>query len=187
PGFARPFSFSPHSDVASAPTQIEFVAYCSKKDSCTNSHHRRERENHGETAPRSSGASDCKTNSSQVRLARRQSMSAFGGKADIHSNFLDSVIGPNDKRPASRISAIPKSIETSATLKTQTNPSFDASNKSTIAPNRRRSRAFPSAPALIKASPKAFRVDVDCRNTNKSKITATVRFKAVSVQRENPP
>src|SRR5262245_46890832 len=87
------------------------------------------------------------------------------------------------RKEASSKSAIPTSIETSATLKIQMNPSFDASNKSTTAPKRIRSRAYPMAPATIKANPTVLRRAVAYRRTTPTRINATARFSAVSPQR----
>jgi hypothetical protein len=87
----------------------------------------------------------------------------------------------SSKRP------IPTSIEESATLKTQTNPSFDALKKSITAPNRIRSMAFPMAPAMMKASPTVLTRDVGRRTTTRTRTAATARFNATRPQRVSSP
>jgi len=84
-------------------------------------------------------------------------------------------------------SPTPISIETSATLKIQMKPSFDALNMSITAPNRIRSRAFPIAPAMTKANPTVLRRSVACRATTRTRMDTTARFNAVSPQRVSSP
>jgi hypothetical protein len=67
------------------------------------------------------------------------------------------------------------------------NPSFDALNKSITQPNRIRSRAFPTAPAMMKANPRVVRRAVARRSTTRTRRDATTRFSVVSPQRVSSP
>ena len=69
-------------------------------------------------------------------------------------------------------------MDASATLKTQTNPSFDALKKSITAPNRIRSSALPAAPAIRKATPSVLARDIGRRIKIQARTAATARFKA---------
>jgi hypothetical protein len=88
---------------------------------------------------------------------RRESLALSVGAMTKARAHVERALNPSEPGRAKKVtiskSAIPMPIETSAILKIQMNPSFDALNTSITAPNRMRSRAFPMAPAMMKANP----------------------------------
>jgi len=85
---------------------------------------------------------------------------------------LDHPVSEPVGKVAASKSATPISIEASATLMIQMKPSFDGLNMSITTPSRIWSRAFPIAPAMIKANPTVLRRTVVRRTTARTRMDA---------------
>ena len=95
----------------------------------------------------------------------------MSGRTHVVWRLDHPVSEPVGKVAASK-SATPISIEASATLMIQMKPSFDGLNMSITTPSRIWSRAFPIAPAMIKANPTVLRRTVVRRTTARTRMDA---------------